>query len=496
MNGALLEQDLAATLDIEAIDAELARRRWHQDAAGWIQEKLGEFLWSKQIEIANAISKHRRVAVQSCHGPGKSFLAARIAAWWLETVATVGEAFVVTSAPTAPQVRAILWREMNRAHGKGNLRGRCNQTEWWMDYTTPTGEKKEELVAFGRKPDEMSPASFQGIHARRVLVIFDEGGGIPAPLYESADSLISNDDSKMFVIGNPDDPTSHFAKICKPGSGWHVIKISAFDTPNLTGEAVPDSVRRLLVGRVWVDEKKKAWGETNPLWTSKILGEFPEVSEDGLIPVSWVRAAQQRSLEKGLPVELGVDVGGGGDASVRGCRWGPVFRIVGKDHQPNTMAQLGFVQQNMKEHGATVAKVDRIGIGKGMVDRAEELEKLGTLPRGKIQGINVGEAAINKEQFANLKAELSWGVRERFQNGEIDLDPNDDDLAAQCCAIKYYSTSSGKIAIESKDDYCARMKTHSPDDWDALVLAYAPPKKMSIGIPVGIEKDYSWIAQP
>jgi len=482
--------------DLAAIDAEINRRRWQHDATGWITHTLGEFLWSKQREIADALSVHRRVAVQSCHGSGKSFLAARLTAWWLGTAGSVEEAFVVTSAPTAPQVRAILWREINRAHGKGNLPGRCNQTEWWMPYTTATGEKKEELVAFGRKPDEMSPASFQGIHARRVLVILDEGGGIPAPLYEAADSLISNDESKMFVIGNPDDPTSHFAKICKPGSGWHVIKIDGLCTPNMTGEPVPESVARLLVGQTWIEEKRKAWGESNPLWIAKVRGEFPEISEDGLIPVSWVRAAQQRGLEKGLPIEMGVDVGGGGDASVRGCRWGPVFRIVGKDHQPNTMAQLGFVQQDMKATGATVAKIDRIGIGKGMVDRAEELEKLGTLPRGKIQGVNVGEAALDKEQFANLKAELSWGVRERFQNGEIDLDPEDDDLAAQCCAVKYFPTSAGKIAIESKDDYKKRMLTGSPDEWDALVLAFAPAKKTTTSVPVGIGGGSSWFAQP
>jgi hypothetical protein len=193
---------------------------------------------------------------------------------------------------------------------------------------------------------------------------------------------------------------------------------------------------------------------------------------------------------------MGVDVGGGGDASVRGCRWGPVFRIVGADFNPNTMAQLGAVLQDMKVTGAPVAKIDRIGIGKGMVDRAEELEKLGTLPRGKIQGVNVGEAALDKEQFANLKAELSWGVRERFQSGEIDLDPDDDDLAAECCGVKYFATSAGKIAIESKEDFKKRMHARSPDRWDSLVLAFAPTKKMTTSVPVGISTDKGWTAMP
>ena len=53
---------------------------------------------------------------------GKSFIAARIAAWWLAS-RPVGEAFVVTTAPTRTQVRAILWREIARAHRAGQPAG-------------------------------------------------------------------------------------------------------------------------------------------------------------------------------------------------------------------------------------------------------------------------------------------------------------------------------------------------------------------------------------
>lgn len=476
-------EDLAA-LDLGEIDAELDRRKWRGDPVGWIQGRLKEFVWSKQREIAEALRDHRRVAVQSCHSGGKSWLMARLASWWLDTASHVGEAFVVTSAPSFHQVRAILWREIGRAHARGRLKGRTNQTEWWM----PVGET-EEMVAFGRKPADMDPTGFQGIHARRVLLIFDEACGIPPELWEAGDSLLANEESKMIAIGNPDDPTSHFAKVCKPGSGWHVIRINAFDTPNFTGEAIPDALKAQLISKVWVEEKRRSWGEDNPLWIAKVLGEFPENADDGLIPIAWVRAAQERTLDKTGPIELGVDVGGGGDKSVRGCRWGSVFRILDKNRNPNTMEQLGYVLRDLKAVKATRAKIDKIGIGKGMCDRAEELEREGKLEPGLIEGINVGEAAANKEEFANLKSELSWAVRERFQAGEIDLDPADEDLAAQCCGVKYFVTSRGQIAIESKDDYKKRLKTHSPDEWDALVLAFAPGKFVPSGMPVGGDQD-------
>jgi len=99
------------------------------------------------------------------------------------------------------------------------------------------------------------------------------------------------------AIGNPDDPNSHFAKACKPGSGWNVIKISAFDTPAYTGEKVPEELPPLLVSPHMVEDARKRWRVDSPLYKSKVDGEFPEVSEKTLIPVSWITAAQERRLE-------------------------------------------------------------------------------------------------------------------------------------------------------------------------------------------------------
>jgi hypothetical protein len=43
-------------------------------------------------------------------------------------------------------------------------------------------------------------------------------------------------------------------------------------------------------------------------------------------------------------------------------------------------------------------------------------------------------------------------LRERFEQGEIDIDPDDDKLAAQLGSIKWGIDSRGRIKIESKDD--------------------------------------------
>jgi hypothetical protein len=102
----------------------------------------------------------------------------------------------------------------------------------------------------------------------------------------------------VVAVGNPDDPASRSATICKPDSGWHVETISAFDRPAYTGEKVPDELLPLLVSPEWVGERKRRWGVTSPIYQSKVLGEFPDVSDDTLIQPKWIEAAQARMLPR------------------------------------------------------------------------------------------------------------------------------------------------------------------------------------------------------
>lgn len=479
------EKRLQLKTDLARIHGVMKKRQYAVDPVLWANERLGDTLWSKQRDILKAVAAHRRVAVRSCHEVGKSFTAAEIVGWWLDTNKT-GEAFVVTTAPTGPQVKAILWREIQRVHSRGKLRGRVNQTSWFM----PTSDgKTEELVAFGRKPSDYDPTAFQGIHAPKVLVIVDEACGVRGSLWEAADSLIANDESKIVIFGNPDDPQTEFADFCKPGSGWTVVEINAFDSPNFTGEPMPKRVLGQLIGRTYVEEKRRKWApnwkwnaegtrceppagaraeDTNPFWQSKILGRFPERGvSGGLIPISWILAAQQREIKPkdGDPNQLGVDVGAGGDSSCICHRLGGRYRIIHEDTNPDTMQTCGEVITRLEETGAELANIDEIGIGKGVTQRGQELSK-------PFVGINVGRAAFDDQHYVNLRAELYWNLREAFERGEVDLDPEDEDTAGELVEIRFKRLSNGKIQIESKDDMKKRG-VKSPNRVEALMLSHA-----------------------
>ena len=67
---------------------------------------------------------------------------------------------------------------------------------------------------------------------------------------------------------------------------------------------------------------------------------------------------------------------------------------------------------------------------------------------------------------------MNFAVRDRFIEGRIDIDENND-LLKQAAEIKYKLTSRGKILMEPKENLKQRGLP-SPDDWDALILAFAP----------------------
>jgi hypothetical protein len=465
-------------VELEAIEKEINRRRYLAKPEDWVEDVLGETLWSKQIQIMQAVVRNRRVAVPSCFDSGKSYTAARLTAWWI-AAHKPGEAFVVTTATTGSQVKAILWREIARAFSNGKLQGRLNKTEWWL----PVGDR-EEIVAFGRKPDDLDPAAFQGIHARYVLVIYDEAAGISSNLFEAGEGLVTNNDSRILAIGNPEDNTSHFATICKPNSGWKVIRIPASATPNFTGEAISEVLSETLISKQWVEEKRISWGEESMQWESKVLAMFPSSQTDGLIPLRWIKKAQERKLAPEGVIELGVDVGAGGDKSVIMRRHGNVVRLVDRNDNPSTMVTAGNVVNALRKTGAEIAKIDTIGIGKGVVDRLTELQKANQLQK-KIEGINVGSSprVENKDDYINARAEGYWELRERFEKGLIDL-PSEgkaaEELAEQLSNIKYTRTSAGKIQIESKEQMKKRGVS-SPDDADAVMLAFIKPKPKKKG---------------
>lgn len=447
--------------------------RYSQNPHLWVTEVLGDFLWSKQIEIANSVRDHRRTAVYGCHRFGKDYVIARVVRWWL-AIHPPGEALVVTSAHSGLQVKAALWREIHRVQVRGNLPGRTNQAEMFLEM--PGGG--EELVAFGRKPQDQDGTSFQGTYSKYVLFVRDEACYMSQAQLDAASTLTSNDTSKIVLFGNPDQSLTPFHKACLPGSGWNVIQVGYRDTPNFTGEECPDEVLSMLISQTWVEERKQEWGEASSLFKSKCEGLFPEDNEDTLYPATWVRRAiDNTEVKYTLPPIIGTDVGGGGDRNVIVGRFGNAFKILHRDQTRNTMETLSNTMKFVGELAASHACVDYIAIGQGAVDRAEEISKdqnelmeIRSIAK-KIHGVKGSWSADDPLTFGNLRAMLAWMLRTMMELGLIRI-PDDPRLINTLVNIRS-RPSGGRIYVESKDDMKAR-KLPSPDEFDALLNTLVP----------------------
>lgn len=437
-----------------------------KDPHAWCQNVLKRHMWSKQVDIMESVRDNRHTGVQSCHSAGKSATAATIGGWWVDSHAA-GQAFVITTAPTGAQVYAVLWRELQRVHKLGSLQGKITQQAMW--------KIDDELVAIGRKPNDYEPDAFQGIHARYLLAIIDEANGVPQALWDAIESLASNQYARILAIGNPDDPASYFAKMCAPGSGWNTIRISAFDTPNFTDEVVPDDLRPLLVSPEWVEERKKRWGENSPIYISKVLGEFPDISDDTLIQPRWILAAQHRFADRKIVITphehgtLGCDIARyGNDESVIYRLRDDTVELEWSGYHESTMKTTGRIIREIKRlsMGSVIAHVDGVGLGAGVVDRLAELGY-------DVVDFQGGQKSFEPDRFVNQRSEQYWALRQRFEDGRIAIDPDDDVLAAQLGAIKWTTNSKGKVEVERKEDYRKRTKAASPDRADAVMMACA-----------------------
>lgn len=438
------------------------------DPAGWVRDVLHEHLWSKQVEISESVRDERYTAAPSAHDTGKSYVASRLVAWWL-SVHEPGTAFAVTTAPTTKQVEAVLWREIKKARKRGGLPGRITlEAQWYL----PIGGE-DELVAYGRKPQDLTNAeeaatAFQGIHARYVLVVLDEACGIPLWLWNAVDSLVTNEHSRVLAIGNPDDPSSHFEKVCRPGSGWNVIPIDGLETPNFTDEPVPAELRDLLLSPTWVAERRVRWGEKSSLFISKVRGWFPEASDDLLISPAMVRAAQERDLSGaaiGDPGSYGWDIGElGPDETVGYLNRAGMVRHVYSAQRQETMATAGAIAAELREHPDRRSVVDKIGVGSGVYSRLREQSL-------EVFGFGAGERALDPLRYINRRAEAWWALRQAFVDGDIDLDPEDLDLAAELQAPKWGRDSRGRVWVESKKSMRKRGVA-SPNRADAVMMSF------------------------
>lgn len=484
---------MTPVLDFKAVAAsfgeEARAERLSRDPVAWVEERLGEHVWSKQREALASVIDHKRTMVASCHGSGKTWLASRLIGWWLDTKDTSPtETRIITTAPSWNQVANVMWAYVDEVRQRAGMPGNITAKASWTfpGYKTPT--------AFGRKPSDYDESTFQGIHATNVLVVVDEAGGVPETIFTSVEAITTNANARILAIANPDDPGSYMAKVWREefkkapeDRRWNLITISAFDTPNFTGEDVPERARTNLLQKEWVEDARVRWGETDPRWQAKVLAQFPDVGEDGLFNLGRVLVSmneyadfEEKSERKVLGVDVGLSITG--DYSVialnRGGRVSILDKVKGYDG--NRLARL--IGQRVKELGGVdEIRIDAVGVGRGVQAVLDN-----HLPEGTLVRWIVGNAASpNKLKWYNFRAAMYDSVSELINEGALAIPPEDTSdertrgLYDEFRTIKYEYRGTA-LLIESKDSLKRRGES-SPDTIDAICYASMPAEVIDGG---------------
>ena len=167
---------------------------------------------------------------------------------------------------------------------------------------------------------------------------------------------------------------------------------------------------------------------------------------------------------------FGLDPASGGDASVLAARIGHEVEFIDLGeyrHSDDREATSRCVASIVKDRKGHAIVIDAFGVG------ADHSTHLATMLAGtgiQVIPLNSGDTSKTADPttYINPRAELAAELRRLLNAHQIRL-PNDERLRGQLRAIRGKPHPSGKVALESKDDFKARYGS-SCDELDAVLM--------------------------
>lgn len=264
----------------------------------------------------------------------------------------------------------------------------------------------------------------------------------------------------------------------------------------------------------WYAEKKRT---KDAVTIAQELDIDYSASVEGItIPAKWVRAAVNLKLPRGAFVVGGADIAEmGRDRTVLMPRRGPVVLDPIDWGQVNTTETAWRLADESTKLDVQILNYDVCGIGTNIRGTWQSSTRVLTFTP---VAVNSGEAPsrafwpdgrTSKELFVNLRAEMWWTLRARFERTyefvELSVKhppedlisiPDHPQLIAELSLPLHRRMDNGKIKIESKEDMRQRG-VKSPDFADALCLSFAPDEGPPVSIrPLNVRPDAGPPATP
>ena len=488
-------------------------KSWREDWNKFIREALGVTLDEEQQAIVAAVQTNKRVSVRSGTARGKDFVAACIAVSflyltprWNKRGELVENTKVALTAPTDRQVKNIMMPEISRLFNKAKKRGfvlpgrltaydiRTDNEEWFLT---------------GFKADEHNHEAWSGFHAVNTMFIVTEATGISDDTFAAIEGNLQGN-SRIVLVFNPNTVVGYAARSQK-SARWTRFCLNSLPAPNVVqhkllypGQVDYDWVKDKLENwctRITVDEVQAEmddfefegqWYRPEDLFRKKVLGQFPKVSDDILIPAQWLELAHQRweQVNGREPLRqeirmLGVDVAGmGRDCTCfveRKGAWVSEFRAHNSGGSADHMKIAGQIAAYRRRQIEAYVSIDTIGEGAGVYSRCIEVDEKDYIISCKYSEAAKGHNGkpltdvTGQYEFINMRAYLFWCVRDWLnpKNDTGAMLPPDTQFDEEATEIKWSFRSDGRIFIEPKEDIKERLG-RSPDKFDALANTFYP----------------------
>ena len=287
-------------------------------------------------------------------------------------------------------------------------------------------------------------------------VIIDESSLIDDVQYVGILRMLGgHKDNFLFEIGNP-MRRNHFLK-SHLDPNYHHIDI--------------DCYKGLQEGRItqeFIDEMR-----TKPMFSMLYENKFPAqdaVDSSGYAPLysdTELQGKIQTEVKLFGELRMGCDVAGeGANYSVITLRGKNGAKILYKEHNPDTMSFVSKIVEMYKLHKPRKIYIDKVGIGKPVVDRCIEIQDFYEKNNDVIVGVQAGESPQDKDNFFNKRAEMFWRQKEWMSNATLEGQDWLDLLD-----VRYKVQSDKKIKIKGKDEMM-KEGIQSPDVADALSLTF------------------------
>lgn len=522
-----------------SLDDEVEREHFRTDPVAWGKVMFGDSYHDGQVEVMDDVAggSLKDIVVKAGHGTGKSRLASVLVCWWID-VHPVWDVFVATTAPSFRQVRVVLWREIRnlwalsqRRYKEYRQRKASGQDTTGLPdhalpgYITSDAQWKDDLgniIAMGASPAlGKETDSFQGIHARRVLAVGDEAGGLSEPMFAALNYITTGSQCRRLMIGNPSNGSSRFAAAFNDKTGvWSTHEMSVLSNPTFHGGGkcdchpnepyglgFPQAMLESLSGPSFVDGIIAEYGKDSPIYKIRVLGEFS--FDSGMLLFDEMTIAQGENARVFVDPDskrvLGVDVAwseNGDSTFIYLLETGFCYTLDEQTGEPLTVSdkpgvrirkvdefkgvpfidmrgpdgnerpgQATLIHQHAVNLNVSEVRIDAAGVGHGLVENM--IVKSGYHAKYLVLKVLGGDAAPDSKKWFNQRAFQLDQMRRRMMDGTIDIDPDDALLTKQMGDVTYDVVDPHHaIRIESKKDMRKRG-VKSPDALDAAWYACA-----------------------